>query len=215
MNTKEALSIYEKLASMHPEAGCELHFRTPFQLLVAVILSAQCTDARVNKVTDKMFTELSTPEQFAALTEKELIKHIYSCGYYNAKAKNIIAMSKILCEKYNGEVPTDFDTLVTLPGVGRKTASVITAVAFDRPAVPVDTHVFRVARRLGFSKGNSPDAVERDIKTLFPPEYWNALHHYMIFHGRYICHSRKPDCEKCNLVSVCPYYLKEKENTGE
>ena len=149
------------------------------------------------------------------MTEEELIKHIYSCGYYNAKAKNIIAMSKILCEKYNGEVPTDFDTLVTLPGVGRKTASVITAVAFDRPAVPVDTHVFRVARRLGFSKGNSPDAVERDIKTLFPPEYWNALHHYMIFHGRYICHSRKPDCEKCNLVSVCPYYLKEKENTGE
>lgn len=215
MNTKEALSIYEKLASMHPEAGCELHFRTPFQLLVAVILSAQCTDARVNKVTDKMFTELSTPEQFAALTEEELIKHIYSCGYYNAKAKNIIAMSKILCEKYNGEVPTDFDTLVTLPGVGRKTASVITAVAFDRPAVPVDTHVFRVARRLGFSKGNSPDAVERDIKALFPPEYWNALHHYMIFHGRYICHSRKPDCEKCNLVSVCPYYLKEKEKTGE
>lgn len=215
MNTKEALSIYEKLASMHPEAGCELHFRTPFQLLVAVILSAQCTDARVNKVTDKMFTELSTPEQFAALTGEELIKHIYSCGYYNAKAKNIIAMSKILCEKYNGEVPTDFDTLVTLPGVGRKTASVITAVAFDRPAVPVDTHVFRVARRLGFSKGNSPDAVERDIKTLFPPEYWNALHHYMIFHGRYICHSRKPDCEKCNLVSVCPYYLKEKEKTGE
>lgn len=215
MNTKEALSIYEKLASMHPEAGCELHFRTPFQLLVAVILSAQCTDARVNKVTDKMFTELSTPEQFASLTEEELIKHIYSCGYYNAKAKNIIAMSKILCEKYNGEVPTDFDTLVTLPGVGRKTASVITAVAFDRPAVPVDTHVFRVARRLGFSKGNSPEAVERDIKTLFPPEYWNALHHYMIFHGRYICHSRKPDCEKCNLVSVCPYYLKEKENTGE
>ena len=215
MNTKEALSIYEKLASMHPEAGCELHFRTPFQLLVAVILSAQCTDARVNKVTDKMFTELSTPEQFAALTEEELIKHIYSCGYYNAKAKNIIAMSKILCEKFHGEVPEDFDTLVTLPGVGRKTASVITAVAFVRPAVPVDTHVFRVARRLGFSKGNSPDAVERDIKALFPPEYWNALHHYMIFHGRYICHSRKPDCEKCNLVSVCPYYLKEKENTGE
>ena len=215
MNTEEALSIYEKLASMHPEAQCELHFRTPFQLLVAVILSAQCTDARVNKVTDKMFTELSTPEQFADLTEEELIKHIYSCGYYNAKAKNIIAMSKILCEKYNGEVPTDFDTLVTLPGVGRKTASVITAVAFDHPAVPVDTHVFRVARRLGFSKGNSPEAVERDIKALFPPEYWNALHHYMIFHGRYICHSRKPDCEKCNLVSVCPYYLKEKENTGE
>ena len=215
MNTKEALSIYEKLASMHPEAQCELHFRTPFQLLVAVILSAQCTDERVNKVTDKMFTELSTPEQFADLTEEELIKHIYSCGYYNAKAKNIIAMSKILCEKYDGEVPTDFDTLVTLPGVGQKTASVITAVAFDRPAVPVDTHVFRVARRLGFSKGNSPEAVERDIKALFPPEYWNALHHYMIFHGRYICHSRKPDCEKCNLVSVCPYYLKEKENTGE
>lgn len=212
MNTKEAMAIYRQLASMHPEAGCELRFKDTFQLLVAVILSAQCTDARVNKVTEKLFAVYDTPQKFASLETEELIPYIFSCGFYNNKAKNIIAMSRAVCEKHGGRVPEDFDELTGLAGVGRKTASVVCAVAFGKPAVPVDTHVYRVARRLGFSDGKSPEAVERDIKALFPSEVWNDLHHYMIFHGRYVCHSHSPECGRCKLTGFCRYY---RENVRE
>ena len=210
MDTKEASKIYDILQTTHPHAECELSYETPFQLLVAVILSAQCTDARVNKVTDVMFKTLDSPEKFAALTEEELIPYIKSCGFFNNKAKNIIAMSRDVVNLYGGEVPKDFDALTKLAGVGRKTASVVWAVAFGIPSVPVDTHVFRVAHRLGFSDGKTPYDVETDIKKLFPPEKWNALHHYMIFHGRYVCHSRKPDCENCTLKENCKYYKQER-----
>lgn len=206
MNERDARTVYEKLATMHPNAGCELSYSTPFELLVAVILSAQCTDARVNKVTDVLFKVYNTPQQFASLTLEELAPYIYSCGFYNNKGKNIIAMSRELCDKYDGEVPEDFDKLTALAGVGRKTASVVTAVAFHRPAVPVDTHVNRVSHRIGISDGKTVEDVERDIKALYPAEQWNDLHHYLIFHGRYVCHSRAPECDKCALADQCQYY---------
>lgn len=211
MPTKDVKKIYDLLAKMHPDAGCELHFRTPFELLVAVILSAQCTDKRVNIITDKMFLSLNKPEQFAQMTVEELKPHIFSCGFFNNKGKNIIEMSKRLMESYEGVVPKDFDKLTKLPGVGRKTAAVVMAVAFNEPAMPVDTHVNRVAIRLGLSEGKNVLQVEENLKAAFPIEKWNSLHHYMIFHGRYICHSQKPSCDRCLLSNLCKYNL---EKTG-
>lgn len=205
MDTKEGSKILEFLKEMHPNAGCELHFGSVFELLVAVMLSAQCTDKRVNMITDELFKVYNTPEQFASLTLDELKPYIFSCGFFNNKGKNIIETSKTLVEKYGGKVPSEFDELVALPGVGRKTASVVTCVGFDEPAMPVDTHVFRVARRLGLSDGNTPEKVESDLKKIFPKEEWNAAHHTMIFHGRYVCDSRKPKCGECLLKSVCRY----------
>ncbi len=205
MDTKEGSKKLELLKEMHPNAGCELHFGSVFELLVAVMLSAQCTDKRVNMITDELFKVYNTPEQFASLTLDELKPYIFSCGFFNNKGKNIIETSKTLVEKYGGKVPSEFDELVALPGVGRKTASVVTCVGFDEPAMPVDTHVFRVARRLGLSDGNTPEKVESDLKKIFPKEEWNAAHHTMIFHGRYVCDSRKPKCGECLLKSVCRY----------
>ncbi len=202
MNTKE---ILEKLKIEQPNAGCELNFSTPFELLAAVILSAQCTDKRVNMATEKLFKVYNTAEQFASLSLEELAPYIFSCGFYNNKGKNIIAMAKELVEKHNGEVPRDFDKLVKLAGVGRKTASVVMTVAFDEPAMPVDTHVFRVSRRLGLSKGNTPEKVEQDLCKAFDREDWNSLHHTMIFHGRYVCHSQRPECDKCLVKEYCIY----------
>lgn len=206
MTEEEAKRLLDELKKMHPDAGCELNYSTPFELLVAVILSAQCTDKRVNMITEKLFKVYNTPEQFAALTPEELKPYIYSCGFFNSKGNNIIAMSKELVEKYGGEVPKDFDKLTALAGVGRKTASVVLSVGFDIPAMPVDTHVNRVAKRIGFSQGNTVEKVEEDLKKLFPPEDWNALHHSMIFHGRYICESRKPRCSECTLSDRCVYF---------
>ena len=198
--------ILSELRIMHPNAGCELGYSTVFELLVAVILSAQCTDKRVNEVTEKLFKVYNTPQQFAALSVEQLKPYIFSCGFYNNKGNNIIAMSRELVEKYGGEVPEDFDKLVSLSGVGRKTASVVLCVGFDQPAMPVDTHVNRVSKRIGLSDGKNVEEVERDLKDLYPPEKWNMLHHSLIFHGRYICHSRKPDCQACRLIDVCRYY---------
>ena len=212
MNTKDALSIYNKLSILHAGAECELNFRTPFQLLVAVILSAQCTDKRVNMITDKLFKVYDKPEQFASLTVDELKPLIFSCGFYNNKGKNIIAMSKALMKNHNGEVPRTMEELVALEGVGRKTASVVLTVAFGIPAMPVDTHVFRVSRRLSLAKSTTAEGVEKELMNIIDKEKWHNFHHYLIFHGRYICHSRKPDCKKCNLTNYCAYY---KENMTE
>lgn len=198
--------IFERLQKMHPDARCELNFTTPFELLVAVILSAQCTDKRVNMATEKLFKAYNTAEAFARLTPEELKPYIRSCGFFNNKAINIISMSKALIEKYGGVVPEDFDALVSLDGVGRKTAQVVLAVAFDIPSMPVDTHVFRVSNRLGLAPGNTPEKVEAGLKREFPPECWNRLHHYLIFHGRYVCRAQKPDCKNCLLPSLCAYY---------
>ncbi len=200
-----------RLSRMHEGAACELNFSTPFELLVAVILSAQCTDKRVNIITEKLFKVYNKPEQFAALTIEQLKPYIFSCGFYNNKGNNIIKMSKALMDKHNGEVPCTMEELTALDGVGRKTASVVLAVAFGIPAMPVDTHVFRVSRRIGLATANTADGVERQLMELVDKEYWHDLHHYLIFHGRYICHSRKPSCENCLLIEYCDYYAENKK----
>jgi len=200
--------IFGLLVKSQPNAKCELCFQTPFELLVAVILSAQCTDIRVNAVTEKLFTKYKTPSDFARMNVKTLEKIIFPCGFYKNKAKNIIACASVICEKYGGDVPQGFDELTSLAGVGRKTASVVQCVAFNIPAMPVDTHVFRVSRRLGLSKSDTVEGVEQDLKNTFAPERWNTLHHALIFHGRYVCKSRKPMCEGCLLREECEYYRK-------
>lgn len=201
------MSDVEKLLSvldeMYPDAHCELNFQTTWQLLVAVILSAQCTDKRVNEVTPKLFAEAPGPEQIVAMSQEDLEKLIFSCGFYRNKAKNIKAAAASVLERFGGEVPSDIDKLVTLPGVGRKTANVVYAVGFGGQAMPVDTHVFRVSHRLGLSDGKTPQAVEKDLRSAIPESDYTRAHHLFIFHGRYTCKSRNPDCQNCAVKEWC------------
>lgn len=206
MTKEEALNIYNKLKIMHPDACCELRYTSPFELLVAVILSAQCTDKRVNIATEKLFAEYNTPRQFADMDLETLSPYIQSCGFFNSKGKNLIAMSKKLMCRHAGVVPDTMEELTQLDGVGRKTASVVLSVAFNIPAMPVDTHVNRLSIRLGFSEGKNVEIVEEDLKKILPVELWNSFHHYMIFHGRYVCHSQKPACNQCLLQKNCKFY---------
>lgn len=209
MDNKRAQKILDELKKMHADAGCELNYGTPFELLVAVILSAQCTDKRVNEVTKDLFKKYNTPEQYATMTPAELEPLIHSCGFFHNKAVNIIGAAKGIVDRFGGEVPKTMAELTSLPGVGRKTASVVMTVAFDEPAMPVDTHVFRVSGRLGLSHGKNPEQVEKDLKDLYPPSDWNIVHHTLIFHGRYICKALRPNCSECTLTEYCPYF---KEN---
>lgn len=209
MDNKRAQKILYELKKMHPDAGCELNYGTPFELLVAVILSAQCTDKRVNEVTKDLFKKYNNPEQYATMTPAELEPLIHSCGFFHNKAVNIIGAAKGIVDRFGGEVPKTMAELTSLPGVGRKTASVVMTVAFDEPAMPVDTHVFRVSGRLGLSHGKNPEQVEKDLKDLYPPSDWNIVHHTLIFHGRYICKALRPNCSECTLTEYCPYF---KEN---
>lgn len=209
MDNKRAQKILDELKKMHPDAGCELNYGTPFELLVAVILSAQCTDKRVNEVTRDLFKKYNNPEQYATMTPDELEPLIHSCGFFHNKAVNIIGAAKGIVDRFGGEVPKTMAELTSLPGVGRKTASVVMTVAFDEPAMPVDTHVFRVSGRLGLSHGKNPEQVEKDLKDLYPPSDWNIVHHTLIFHGRYICKALRPNCSECTLTEYCPYF---KEN---
>lgn len=209
MDNKRAQKILDELKKMHPDAGCELNYGTPFELLVAVILSAQCTDKRVNEVTKDLFKKYNTPEQYATMTPAELEPLIHSCGFFHNKAVNIIGAAKGIVDRFGGEVPKTMAELTSLPGVGRKTASVVMTVAFDEPAMPVDTHVFRVSGRLGLSHGKNPEQVEKDLKGLYTPSDWNIVHHTLIFHGRYICKALRPNCSECTLTEYCPYF---KEN---
>ncbi len=196
--------ILDILAQLYPQAGTELHFHSTYELLVAVVLSAQCTDQRVNIVTSQLFAEYPTPQDIAALTVEELEKEIHSVGLYHSKAKNIKALTDRLLENYGGEVPADFEELLKLPGVGRKTANVVRAVGFNLPGLGVDTHVHRVATRLGLTSGKSPEVTEQDLKALIPPVKWGDAHHLFIFHGRRVCKARKPDCMTCALRTLCP-----------
>ena len=209
MDNKRAQKILDELKKMHPDAGCELNYGTPFELLVAVILSAQCTDKRVNEVTKDLFKKYNNPEQYATMTPAELEPLIHSCGFFHNKAVNIIGAAKGIVDRFGGEVPKTMAELTSLPGVGRKTASVVMTVAFDEPAMPVDTHVFRVSGRLGLSHKKNPEQVEKDLKDLYPPSDWNIVHHTLIFHGRYICKALRPNCSECTLTEYCPYF---KEN---
>lgn len=193
-----------RLSEVYKNDGTMLHFTSPFTLLVAVILSAQCTDKRVNVITNRIFPRLDTPAKMVSLTQSQLEMEIHDCGLYKAKAKNLLGMCRMLLSDYHGEVPEDFDELVKLPGVGRKTANVVRSVAFGYPAIAVDTHVFRVANRLKLAAGTTPLEVEKGLQKAIPKKDWSAAHHWFIWHGRRVCHARKPDCETCFLQNVCP-----------
>lgn len=195
--------ILERLNALYPDAHCELDYGTPYQLLVAVILSAQCTDKRVNVVTKELFRHADTPEKMIALSAGELEGLIRSCGFYHSKAAAILSSSADILTRFGGEVPRTFEELLTLKGVGRKTANVMMSVAFGEPAIAVDTHVFRLSRRLGLSRGKTPFEVEKDLSALLKPEQKLIMHHLLIFHGRYCCKAQRPQCDKCNLIDIC------------
>lgn len=198
----------EKLNKLIPEPKCELKYNSPYELLVAVILSAQCTDKRVNIVTEELFKEYNTPEKMLKLSQEELEEKIHSCGFYHNKAKNILEMSKSLLEKFNGQVPNDLDKLQTLAGVGRKTANVVFAEAFKGNAIAVDTHVLRVSNRLGFVKTENPFICERALMENFDENVWGKLHLQLVLFGRYICKAQKPDCQSCLFLNDCKYNIK-------
>lgn len=201
----KADEIIERLKIDYPSAHCELNYGSAFELLVAVILSAQCTDKRVNIVTAELFRKYNKPLDFATMEQEKLETLIHSCGFYRAKARNIISASRYIIEKYNGEVPSTMEELLTLGGVGRKTANVMMSVAFGKPALAVDTHVFRTAHRLGLSDKPTPEGVEKDLVAALSEENLSIAHHLLIFHGRYRCHSRNPNCGDCSLADKCTY----------
>ena len=194
------------LAETYPEAQCALVHETPFELLVATILSAQCTDERVNMITPRLFPLYGTPERMLALSEDELGELIRDCGLFRAKARNILATCSGLVARHSGQVPGRMEDLVALPGVGRKTANVVLSNAFSVPAIAVDTHVFRVARRLGLATGDSPEKVELELRRRIPRRSWSQAHHWLIWHGRKICHARWPECPICPLRDCCHAY---------
>ena len=189
-----------------PVAQSELNFRNPFELLVAVILSAQCTDRRVNIVTPPLFERFPSARELAAASFEEVFPYVKSISYPNAKARHLIAMAQMLISDYDGVVPSDIDALMRMPGVGRKTANVIASIVYDQPVIAVDTHVFRVAHRLGLSSGSTPRAVELDLERHIAPSLRPVAHHWLILHGRYICTARKPKCDECPLTAWCRDY---------
>jgi len=205
--------ICEALQKRFPDARCELEFNTPFELLIATILSAQCTDERVNLVTASLFADANTPQAILNLGQTALENKIRSLGLFHNKAKNILAACKVLVEKFNGQVPRDLELLRSLPGVGRKTANVVVSNAFGIPAFAVDTHVFRVAHRLGIAQEKTPEKVEEELMKIFPRERWSLVHHLLIFQGRRICSARKPCCEECPVNQVCKTYKEHSPNS--
>ena len=199
---KTALEILEKV---YADAKPALRFNSPYELLVAVVLSAQCTDERVNKVTAVLFEKYNTPEKMLTLSQAELEKYIFSCGFYRMKAAHILSASRDILEKFNGQVPERIEELTSLAGVGKKTANVVYSVAFGGDAIAVDTHVFRVSNRLGLAKGKTPIEVETGLQKAIPKSDWSKAHHWLIWHGRKICHSQRPDCLNCPLAHICDY----------
>lgn len=203
-------AVFERLAAAIPLPKGELEYINPYTLLVAVVLSAQATDKGVNKATEPLFKIVTTPAEMVKLGEQRLIGYIKTIGLFRGKAKNVIALSKILLADHGGEVPRDRETLQTLPGVGRKTANVVMNIAFGEPTIAVDTHVFRVAHRLGLSKGKDPLAVELDLERKVPAKFKQHAHHWLILHGRYTCIARKPRCPECPVRDLCPFKPKTK-----
>lgn len=206
MNKKTRDEVLRILSEVYEGATCGLNFNSPFELLISTILSAQCTDERVNLVTKELYKEYNTPEAIVTLTEEELGEKIRSCGFYKNKSKNILGCCKMLLEKYHGEVPKTMEELIELPGVGRKTANVVMANVFGIPAIAVDTHVFRLSNRIGIAKGKDVEEVEQKLMKNIPKKMWSDAHHYLIWHGRKICNARKPKCEECPIVQYCEYY---------
>lgn len=205
---KKVNEILDILEETFPDAECELNYKTPFELLIATILSAQCTDVRVNIITSELFKKYNTPYDFANLEIEKLENMIRSCGLYKSKSQKIISTSKDIIEKYNGEVPRSLDELTKLAGVGRKTANVVLSNAFGEDTIAVDTHVFRVANRIGIVKTTNPEKTEFELMKAIPKSRWSRAHHLLIFHGRRICKARNPECSKCPIKEYCNYYKK-------
>ena len=204
---KEGVKIIEILKEIYPDAKCSLDFTTPFEMMVAVMLSAQCTDERVNKTTPGLFEKYNTPEKMVTIRLEELEKIIHPCGFYKNKSKNILLASKMLLEKYDGKVPETIEELIKIPGVGRKSANVIMLEAFNNPSgIAVDTHAKRISNRIGLSKESCPEKIEQDLIKLFDKEYWYDVNHLLVGHGRGFCNARKPDCDKCKLNIYCDFY---------
>jgi endonuclease-3 len=207
----EVDEIFRRFSVQRPEPKGELDYVNAFTLLVAVVLSAQATDAGVNKATKALFAAADTPAKMLALGEAKVGDYIRTIGLWRNKAKNVIALSKALIEEYGGKVPQDRDELVKLPGVGRKTANVVLNVAFGQPTMAVDTHIFRIGNRIGLAPGNTPEQVEQGLLKVIPAEYMRHAHHWLILHGRYVCKARKPDCPVCVIADIC----KSKEKTTD
>ena len=207
MDKNRAKAIMEALEALYPEAKAELHFRNPYETLIATILSAQCTDRRVNQVTKTLFERYPTAAAMAQLTPEELEPLIKSCGLYQNKAKNIVAACRALVAQYGGEVPGDRKKLMALPGVGQKTAGVVLLAAFGDDQIPVDTHVFRVSNRIGLARATTPSGVEKQLQDLLPQDIWSHAHHLLIFHGRNCCTAKKPACKNCCLQGLCEQQL--------
>jgi len=205
----KALLVIEKLSETYPEAKCELNFGNTFQLLVATMLSAQSTDRKVNEITEELFKHYKTPEDFLSMTQAELEEKIRKIGLYRNKAKNIHEMCRILLTKFNGKVPDNMEDLMSLPGVGRKTANVVLSNGFGIPAIAVDTHVFRVSNRIGLANSNSVDETEKQLMSVLPKDKWSLAHHLLIWHGRRICEARKPKCKICPIAENCDYFNKK------
>ncbi len=203
---KNAKAIYRGLTKYYPDVKCELDFQTPFQLLVATVLSAQCTDKRVNQVTPKLFKLYPTPKKMAAAKIASVEELIHSTGFFRAKARHLVELSQKLVSDFDGEVPPIQSELIKLPGVGRKTANVVLGHAFNIPGITVDTHFGRLSRRFGWSESQDPVKVEHDVENLIPEKEWTNLSQRIIWHGRRICHSRKPACGACPIAKLCPSY---------
>ena len=209
MNADKRSAIYAKLRELDPSPDTELHYVSPFELLVAVILSAQATDISVNKATDHLYPVANTPESILALGVKGLKPYVKTIGLFNNKAENIIKTCKLLIDEHNSQVPTTREALESLPGVGRKTANVVLNTAFGEPTIAVDTHIFRVSNRTGIAKGKTPLEVEKRLVRLTPDEFKKDAHHWLILHGRYVCKARKPLCGECPIVEWCEYKQKD------
>lgn len=207
MNSGKVDIIIDKLSKKYPDKPA-LEFSSPYELLVSVILSAQCTDERVNKVTRELYKEYNTPEKMIELSEESLGKKIFSCGLYNSKAKHILSASKDILTKFGGQVPDNLEGLMTLEGVGRKTANVVYSVAFHGDAIAVDTHVFRVANRIGLAKSKTVAGTEKNLMKNIKKDKWSKAHHYLIYLGRSFCKARRPDCENCVINSECEKNIK-------
>jgi endonuclease III len=207
---QRASEILKKLKKEYPLVKMALEFQTPFQLLISTILSAQCTDQRVNIVTKSLFKKYNGPQDFLNVSSEELEKDIFSTGFYRQKAKSIKNCCKVLIEKYQGKIPSDFDLLTSLPGVGRKTASVVAGNAFGIPAIAVDTHVIRLSNLMGFIDSKNPEKIEEVLKKIFPEKEWINLGHYLMNHGRNICIARRPKCLQCVVGDLCPSFNPKK-----
>ncbi|MDO5555758.1 MAG: endonuclease III [Clostridia bacterium] len=207
-NKHNVVKIIEILKNTYPDAKCSLNFKTPFELGIAVILSAQCTDDRVNKTTPYIFSKYNTPQDFVNLDIKILENLIHSCGFYKTKSRNIKAYAKKILEEYDGKVPKDMNKLINLPGIGRKSANVIMLEAFNMPlGIAVDTHAKRISNRLGLSTNNEPSKIEQDLLKIIPIKYYKDVNHLFIWHGRNICVSRNPKCNNCPISNLCNFFI--------